>query len=212
MRITLPEIRYTLLSEGTTDQALIPIINWTFHQKREDIAINPTWADPARFPMKPRDLSDKIRASIDFYPCDILFIHRDSDNEAPPHRYAEIITAFEQCRINLPIICVVPVKMLEAWLLFDEQAIRETVSKPNGRTDLELPKMHQMETLSNPKANLRKALETASGLTGGRRKNFGTAETLIQLSQLIEDFSPLRRLPAFSHLESDIEAYLATIE
>jgi len=207
----MPEVKYTLLTEGTSDKALIPIINWIFRQQRNDLAVNSDWSDPSQSFTKPHGLLNKIRYSLDFYPCDILFVHRDSDNKLPENRHKEITEAFDKCKSNLPLICVVPVKMVEAWLLFDETAIRDSVGNPNGKVQLDLPKISQLEALTNPKEVLRNALTTASELTGRRKKDFGNAEMLVQLSQLIEDYSPLRQLSAFQRLEKEIKAYIATI-
>ena len=34
--------------------------------------------------MRPRGLSERIRAAVELYPCDLLFIHRDAEGEPPP--------------------------------------------------------------------------------------------------------------------------------
>lgn len=207
----MTEINYTLLSEGTTDKALLAIIDWLFRSKRSDLAVNGDWANIAAMPVRLPSLAAKIRASIEAYPCDILFVHRDSDNVSPEQRRGEIIEALGDADCNHhPLICVIPIRMVEAWLLFDESAIRDAVGNPNGRTRLNLPPLRRLETLPNPKEILRRVLEQASELTGRRRKDFGTAQTLVDLSLLIEDYSPLRQLSAFRRLEADIQAYLET--
>jgi hypothetical protein len=40
---------------------------------------------------------------------------------------------------DMPVVCVVPVRMMEAWLLIDEMAIRRVAGNPNGRIPIELP-------------------------------------------------------------------------
>lgn len=103
-----------------------------------------------------------------------------------------------------PAICVVPVRMTEAWFLFDTQAIRRAAGNPNGRMDLELPELRRCESLPDPKSVLRDLLVRASGLSGRRLRGFQSHTLLTRVSELVQDFSPLRTLSAFQELEEDI--------
>jgi hypothetical protein len=47
-------------------------------------------------------------------------------------------------------------------------------------------------------------LRKASGLSGRRLKTFNVPGSQIRITDLIEDFSPLRKLKAFQRLEEDI--------
>lgn len=125
-------------------------------------------------------------------------------------RIAEIATAIAQLGGSLTHVCVVPVRMSEAWLLHDEAAIRRTAGKPNGKQQLDLPGLSRIETLADPKSVLRDALLVASGATGRRRKqklrDFGIMRH--RVAELIEDYSPLRALSAFGRLEYDLRSIL----
>src|SRR5579872_4460722 len=137
----MKEIRYTLLSDGVSDQRLMPIITWLLREHLSDYAIQPAWADLRYLPQRPRTLADRIRYSIDLYPCDLLFVHRDAEREPPANRRSEIQSAKDlvtECNA-VPSICVIPVRMQEAWLLIDEQAIRRAAGNPNGKQPLILP-------------------------------------------------------------------------
>ncbi len=59
-------------------------------------------------------------------------------------------------------ILIVPVRMQEPWLLFDEQAIRWAAGNPGGKTALALPRLTQLESLPDPKETLYGLLVTAS--------------------------------------------------
>jgi hypothetical protein len=98
---------------------------------------------------------------------------------------------------------VVPVRMTEAWLLIDEKAIREAADNPNGSVALDLPALDRLERTPNPKSTLEKVLETASEKTGRRLDQFrrDLNHRKHRVVQFIRDFSPLRRLPAFSAFE-----------
>jgi hypothetical protein len=206
-------IKYTLVSEGTSDQALLPILDWIFRAQRSDIAVNSEWADPGLFPNKPRGLAEKIRYSVAFFPCDVLFVHRDSDNESPSARRAEIEKAVLESKVDTtPYICVIPVQETEAWFLFDATAIRNYVGNPDGKEDLNLPKRSRIEQTSRPKERLLRAFEAARKSKGRRQKSYENAESLYTFALSLEDFAPLRALSAFGQLEADIQEYLVARE
>jgi hypothetical protein len=207
----LAKVKYTLVTEGPTDQALIHIINWLFKAQQSDLAVNFEWADPALLPTKTRTLADKIRYGLKFFPCDVLFVHRDSDDEQPTKRQSEIEEAISSIKgINRPHICVVPIRTTEAWFLFDEKAIRDYVGNPDGKADLNLPKLSAIEEVSRPKIKLSEAFEFASKSKGRRKKSCDNTASLVALALSIENYAPLRVLPAFKKLEDDIKAYLAS--
>lgn len=71
---------------------------------------------------------------------------------------------------------VVPVRMTEAWLLFDQLSIRAAAGNPRGVEELNLPKLDTIENIPDPKATLYKALTLASGLSTRRRSKFPAQE------------------------------------
>ena len=108
-------------------------------------------------------------------------------------------------RTGLPHVCVVPVRMQESWLLHDESALRRAAGRPSGTEPLDLPPAKSWEILPDPKDVLHRALTIrASGAKGRRAKQFKPQVAAHRLANLIEDWSPLRRLPAFQKLETDM--------
>lgn len=206
----MKELRYTLLSDGSSDKALLPILTWLLQQYLVECAIQPAWADLRRLPKPPTKLSDRIINSLDLYPCDILFVHRDAERETREKRVAEIQEAIQQAGelAFVPAVCVVPVRMQEAWLLFDEIAIRKASGNPNGKQRLQLPIMNKIEQLPDPKQILHDLLRQASGLTGRRLKDFPVRERTQRVAEWMNNFSQLRALPAFIALEAELEAVL----
>jgi hypothetical protein len=104
---------------------------------------------------------------------------------------------------------VVPVRMTEAWLLSNQQAIRDAAGNPKGRNALHLPNWRRWDRLPDPKTTLLEAIEHASGLTGRRLANFSARRHRLRVAELTMDFSPLRQLEAFRLLEDDIVEALA---
>lgn len=196
-------IRYTLLSDGSSDRVLMPLLDWLLRQHCPESVIESSWADLGRFPKPPKTLPDKIRVTLDTYPCDLLFIHRDAERESYEKRCQEIEAALQ--RIATPItVNVIPVRMQEAWLLFDEAAIRKAAGNPNSRNPLTLPNAHSLESLPNPKQLLFDAIRSSSGLSGTRLKRLNFNQCAFRVSRFIEDFSPLRVVRAFQFLEQQL--------
>jgi hypothetical protein len=43
------EISYTLLCDGSSDRALLPVLSWLLREHLPDVAVQEQWADPERF-------------------------------------------------------------------------------------------------------------------------------------------------------------------
>ncbi|RPI78079.1 MAG: DUF4276 family protein [Desulfobacteraceae bacterium] len=207
-------ITFTLLSDGSSDRALLPIIEWALKKECPNLSVRKEWADLRRLPYPPQKLWDRIIKTIEYYPCDILFIHRDAEKESLGTRLEEIKNALQEAekigfkKIAIPII---PVRMTEAWLLIDEKAIRKASGNPNGRNRIDIPPIRELEQLPNPKKILHKLLRTASGLQKRQLKTFDTEHACNRISFFCADFSHLLKLPAFQHFINDVEKVCQSI-
>lgn len=196
-------LRYTLLGDGGSDQILGYPIDWLLrnHYGGDGLEVLPRFAHPAQLPGAPRSLPEKVKAALHQGPCDVLFVHRDAEAQAPELRAKEIAEAVRgSASLHVP---VVPVRMTETWLLIEEEAIRRAAGNPNGTAALHLPKVRDLEKVLDPKRALHEALLTAAEASGRRRKRLKArlAQSVHRVGALIEDFSPLRELPAFSSFE-----------
>lgn len=192
-------INGSLLTDGSSDRVLIPVLEWLVG------FLTPTplsirWADLRSTRSRQTVLRDRVNEALRLYPCDVLFVHRDAEGQPAEQRYQEIVTAVP---IHQQCIAVVPVRMQEAWLLHDEHALRKAAGRPSGTEPLHLPSLSRVETVANPKRTLHTALLTAAEVTGRRRRAFDAGGTARRLAELIEDWTPLRQLPAFRQLEAD---------
>ena len=198
----MKELTYSLLADGSSDKALLYPLTWLLRQLLPGTAINALWADLRGLPEKPKDLSDRIVRTIQAYPCQLLFIHRDAEKDSLELRKAEIHAAISQlCDVPHPIVCVVPVRMMEAWFLFSEEAIRLSAGNDSGVIELCLPKLAAIEDLADPKELLYSLLRTASELKGRRLQKFRPPACVHRLAECIDDFAPLRQLAAFQDAE-----------
>jgi len=208
-------ITFTLLSDGSSDRCLLPHIHWTIDEALagETYQLDAQWAD-LRGQLRPANsLADRIRRAVDLYPCDILFVHRDSESQPHTHREQEITAALgELTDLPLPLsIALIPVRMQETWLLIDEQAIRTAAGNPHGRIPLSLPRLGQLEGTARPKATLHTALKTATGLSSRRLQNFNPEARAFQIGDCIADFGLLRQLSSFQRFEADVRRVIALV-
>jgi hypothetical protein len=209
-------MRFTLVSDGPSDRALLYPLKWLLQAKGVNEPIESAWADLRSFPRPFPTLELKIRAAIELFPCDVLFVHRDAEREPRENRVAEIRSAIQHISTDFfagrPYACVVPVRMTEAWLLFDETAIRQAAGNPNSTTPLNLPLVSRVEDLPDPKAVLNNALIRATDKPHRRLKKFRTGLAVQRVAELISDYAPLRSTTAFQALETELQTLLGGIQ
>ncbi len=210
------QLKYTLLSDGSSNKVLLSIIDWLLQQYLPQTAIDGEWADLRRLPNPPprSNIPERIKLSIELHPCDLLFIHRDAEGDIPDQRICEVneaIKTIKTAHVQVPpTVCIVPVRMLEAWFLFDLNAIRRAAGNPSGTQSLTLPSFDTLENLPNPKEILHKLLRDASGFHGRRLNSFNPRSAFHLIPGFIEDFGRLRDLTAFQKLESDIRKTISS--
>ena len=198
-------LRYTLVGDGNSDRALMPLLRWTLLKAGTPLPLSGEWADPRRLSGRPQGLADRLRYALDLYPCDLLFVHRDAEKQDPKLRHSEFQAALSDLQTPPPAICVVPVRMTEAWLLTDEAAIRRAADNPNGDVSLSMPTARQLEGLPDPKQTLNELLRAASEKQGRRLLQFKRDEAArrLRVAELTDDFSPLLNLPAFRRFHDE---------
>lgn len=127
-----------------------------------------------RMDMPPgRSVSDRLKRMLDIDPdFEVLVVHRDAESESMADRVDEIRGAMSSAHIAWPAVPVIPVRMTEAWLLLDEQGIRDVAGRPSGSARLNLPSPSVVEALPDPKLRLQEALAAAAGHSGRRLRKF----------------------------------------
>jgi hypothetical protein len=206
------DLRYTLVGDGSSDQALLPVINWSLRKHGVTLPVSPAWADLSMLRHRPTGLQARVRSALELYPCDLLFVHRDCETQSVAHRQDEIREALEGVFATeaerIPAVCVVPRRMTEAWLLISERVIRIASGNPNGRVVLAMPDHNRLEELPDPKETLFALLLEASELRGRRRRTLRVRSLVRRVVYLLDDFSLLSTLPAFAAFEAQLEEAL----
>lgn len=191
----------TLVAEGSSDEALIPLIEFVLD---EHCRIPHVTTFAANLPSG--KLHERIAQALILHPCDLLFVHRDADRESVSQRESEIRDAVRTTNASTTI-CLIPVRMTEAWLLADEMAIRRASGNTSGTTQLELPPVSRLEAQADPKSLLFAALEKASELGLHRLRRFDKYQARRQISGFMDDHSVLRSVPSFVHFETQVRNF-----
>lgn len=202
----MTRVTFVLLREGPSDDGLIP------HLRSLLVSAGCTEAagDSRRYTGK---VGDKLQSLVDEdSEFDLVFVHRDSDADDPSERALEVAEAHALHSEFLPnLVPIIPVHETEAWLLVDEQQIRDVVGRPNGSTPLVLPKIKHIETTKNPKEVLDAALLTASETKGRRfqQEQRRLSDRKRTLLERLDPTGPVQRLPAWQRLMADVHEFVA---
>jgi hypothetical protein len=196
----MKNVTYTLITDGSSDKTLMPIINWALDQA-SGIRYHAQYAELTL--KHSAGLLRRVESAIKIYECDILFVHRDAETMDLDLRLNEIKRQLDS--LGMAWVPVVPIRMTEAWLLVDEQAIRSAANNPNGKVKLKIPHLNTLENLPDPKQVLFEALRNASELPARRLANFRPEACRHRVAELIDDFSPLRKLSAFQKFEAALQ-------
>jgi hypothetical protein len=201
-------IRILFTGEGTSDDGLVPHVEAVAALVGRSVSV--TAPDFGRLGSAHcHSVPDKLRTVREFGDdYDLIIVHRDADGTPAQERKEEIAKAVAAEWPGHPHIAVVPVRMLEAWLLLDETSIRRVAENPNGRTKLSLPKGAAVEKIADPKKLLKDTLATASGYTGRRLAGFQKRfphhrHTLLER---LDPDGPVSQLPSWKAFVDDLKA------
>jgi hypothetical protein len=203
----MKELKYTLIADGSSDMILLKIIKWSLDDLYPKLSNEGSFADFRKMHDPPKRLVEKVRTAKLYYPFDILFVHRDAEStnfRLVGQRIQEVNAELQETDID-KIICIVPIKMMETWLLIDEDAIKKAAGNRNYRGSINLPSIRTLEKESQPKELLHNLLREASGKKGRNLKKFNIDKTVHLVAENIEDFSPLRNLVAFQVFEEELK-------
>lgn len=200
-------IHFAFIREGTSDAPLIvPLIELCRLAGADDAKEVPLDWEQLGAEIG-HSVSEKVKAALSQAPeTELLFIHRDADGRDPTPRYEEIEEAIESLGVTIPYVAIVPVQETEAWILLDEQAIRDVSGNQTGRVKLNLPSPKQVEKIANPKERLKEILVKASGRKGRRLKKFRQSfpEHRRLLLETLDCSGGISKVPSWQRLANDV--------
>ncbi len=207
-------LKYTLIGDGSSDKALMSIIKWLLDDLYPKLPNSGVFADFRRLtnPPKKGDIANQIKCASDYYQYDILFYHRDAernDDNIIEERKKEIASKMDKQNFA-KVVCVIPVVMMESWLLFDEIAIKKAAGNRNYKGKLSLPQINKLESIKNSKELLHNLLIDASGKKRSNGKGVNVNYAVHLVAENIYNYNPLRSLQSFKIFEQDLKTAVDT--
>ncbi|MEH0443613.1 DUF4276 family protein [Streptomyces sp. B21-102] len=206
-------LRILFTGEGTSDDGLVPHIEAVAASSGKAVSI--TSPDFGRLGFTschavPEKLREVRKFGDDY---DLIIVHRDADGTSGDDRREEVAKAVAAEWPGHPHIAVVPVRMLEAWLLLDEASIRQVAENPNGRMKLNLPTGVAAEKVVDPKKLLKDTLAAASGCTGRRLAGFQKRfpHHRHKLLERLDPYGPVSQLPSWQTFMDDLKAAIRMV-
>lgn len=216
----MKQIMIGFVAEGTTDiRFLENIVYRTF----EDVACRQCDDEIEIIPynIKVFDKGDTFtemvlntsKASIEQAGAMTLVIHTDSDTDTYEQRFehkfapalealAEYKDDYNYCSVITPLI---PVRMMEAWMLADLDLLKEQIGTNKSNSDLGLSR--DPETIADPKALITEVIRVATSDLSKRRQRLTISELYGVMGGSIS-LDRLNRLHSYQKfVESVVETY-----
>lgn len=140
----------------------------------------------------------------------ILCVHTDADNRTVDKVYMEKITPAKNylenseaclCKILIP---VVPVQMMEAWMLADKLLLKKEIGTDMSDEELGINKMPEL--FSDPKDVISNAIRIAhQSLAKRRRKDLSINELYASIGKKIE-LQKLESLPSYNTFKEEVRS------
>lgn len=200
--------RVLFIGEGSSDNGLVPHIESIAVRKGLDVSVTVPDFGLLRLPTG-HSVPDKLRAARALGGSyDLAVVQRDADRGPDQDRRDEIEKAVNTEWPGLRHVAVVPVRMLEAWLLLDEVCLRQVAENPRGRIGLELPKGAAAENIADPKQLLKDSLARASEYKGRRLAQFQKrfSQHRLRMLELLDPEGPVTCLPSWRNFIEDLDA------
>jgi hypothetical protein len=224
------QLLLALYAEGSSDNRFLPLIV----RRTAQSIIDQYWSADQ---YEPIDLSDvkiipKQRGKRDI--CilgaakvarkyNLLIVHSDADDKTSERAHKERIqpgfdlvlklrSAEEVCEHLIPLI---PVQMVEAWMLADGKALLNSVGVDAPSLDLRLPKVSEVERDANPKRTLNEIvrevnLKRSSSKRTARRQEININECYEDLALNI-NLDVLAFVPSYQTFKDDLTKVLTSI-
>ncbi len=146
----------------------------------------------------------------------VICVHCDSDSPTDAEVLNDKISpAFslvadtEDCCQNM--VAIIPVQMTEAWMLADIELLLNEINTTKSRNDLNLPtRVRNVESISDPKERIEKALILAQRDVSRRRKKLKISDLYSPISQKV-DIQSLELLPSYLRFKESVRESLVKL-
>ena len=186
-----------LYTEGTTDiRFLENIVQQTYERAaiqaygEIDIELHVITIDKTGLNFTQQVLKAAQKAKQE-YGATIICVHSDADSSSIDNTLNTKFVPAQRCLLEQEndscsriLVNLIPVHMMEAWILADKQLLKQQIGTTLSDTDLNLNK--DPESISNPKQAIENAIRIArQNIVKRRRRNLGIGELYAPLGQLI---------------------------
>ncbi|MFG2721401.1 hypothetical protein ACGFW5_24350 [Streptomyces sp. NPDC048416] len=200
--------RVLFIGEGSSDNGLVPHVESLAARKGLRVSVTVPDFGLLRLPTGhsvPEKLQAARRLGGDY---DLVVVQRDADRGPAQDRRNEVEAAVSAEWPGLRHVAVIPVRMLEAWLLLDETCLRQVAENPRGRVSLDLPKGVAAEKIADPKQLLKDSLARASEYKGRRLAQFQKrfSQHRLRMLELLDPEGPVACLPSWQSFVTDLDA------
>lgn len=208
-----------LFTEGSTDQRFLEsVVKRTFDnvaiECKGDIEIELNSIIITKTDLCFKDqVLEASKKEISAYGIMILCIHTDADEETDERAFRTKIHPAVQAleAMNDQTYCkvcsiIVPVQMVESWMLADTELFKREIG--SLKTDFDLGIHRSPETIADPKRVLQNALRiSVQDKSKRRRRELTISNLYLPIGQKI-DLNRLRVLPSYLKFEESVRAAL----
>ena len=211
----MPKTLYPAFTgEGNSDQRFLSsIIARTFREllfdaKQQVDSSLPLWIGTA----KGRDEIFAAAKTVNDYTLELYCIHADADRLTPEEAYiqrvAPGINAYEEVRPeSLVFVPIIPVRMIEAWMLADTALLKKLIA--TNLSDSDLGWAGNPERKADPKKIISEGIRIAS--KNNPRKFYGGIKDLYSDAGERIDLEALSRLPSYQRFRTAARAALVQL-
>lgn len=203
-----------LFTEGPTDERFLQsIVRKAFDEVAfEAIGDFEFYIQPIQIQKRGLGFTDQVltaaREGAEKYGITILCLHKDADHANDHHVFEDVIEpAVEALQQTDQIYCktvvvIVPVQMIEAWLLADKSLFKQALG--TDKSDQELGIVNHPESINNPKEVIKNAIKIAhQHRTRRRRSSLSISEIYMPLGEEIS-IAKLSLLPSFNKFRNSV--------
>jgi len=204
------KISFVVTGEGTSDLNLVSHLENILIEEGF-LEVSGEAFDPSKLPYPiGHSVESKLNYIKRLYPSsDVIFVHRDADGSDHSLREKEIADAKNKSQLPIQVVPIIPVCMLETWLLADTTAIRRVAGNGNSAHLISsIPALSKLESIRNSKEVLQCALCEASQHQGIKLKKFRRDINRLR-SQLVLEIngdSNISQLPSYQRLRNSVKS------
>lgn len=205
------KINFILTGEGSSDLRFVEhleniLIEEGFNEVSGEAPDLGMFKQPAGHSVR-----DKLTVLLRHYPnVDVIFVHRDADNVGIPLREQEVFEAAQGIIEAERIVPIIPVTMLETWLLTDHDAIKRVAGNNGYVGSLKcIPAIRHLEGIRDTKRLLLEALCEASRTQGVRLKKFKCrfSEMRTRLTFDLDPDGTVNNLPSYKRFREKLKVF-----